>query len=283
MGLVGAGTVGGMQGDRPGVAVAIDLIAEQAHLDTVVDSITAGEWVTPTPSPGWTVADQIAHLTYFDRAAATAISDPDRFRAERDELIARVEAAGSFDDATLAEFKEMTPRALLAAWRYHRVALADAVASVAPDSRVDWYGPSMSLRSFLTARLMEAWAHGRDVTDALGATPSVTDRLRHIAQLGVITRAWSYRNRGLEVPDGQVAVTLTAPSGATWSWNDDASGSGAAGSISGPAEDFCLVVTQRRHIDDTALVTQGPLAREWMLYAQAFAGGATIVRRADAS
>ena len=31
-----------------------------------------------------------------------------------------------------------------------------------------WYGPSMSARSFVTARLMETWAHGMDVADALG-------------------------------------------------------------------------------------------------------------------
>jgi hypothetical protein len=42
--------------------------------------------------------------------------------------------------------------------------------------------------------------------------------------------------------------------------------------VHGPALDFCLVVTQRRHVDDTALVTVGDIARQWMLNAQAFAG-----------
>ena len=46
-------------------------------------------------------------------------------------------------------------------------------------------------------------------------------------------------------------------------------------SVTGPAEDFCLVVTQRRHVDDTRLAVRGPLAREWMECAQAFAGPAT--------
>ena len=131
----------------------------------------------------------------------------------------------------------------------------------------------MSLRSFLTARLMEAWAHGRDVTDAVDAPASVSDRLRHVAQLGVITRGWSYRNRGLAVPEGEVAVELTAPSGAVWRWGDAESAAGEM--VSGPAEDFCLVVTQRRHVDDTSLTTSGPLAHDWMERAQAFAGGAT--------
>ncbi len=44
--------------------------------------------------------------------------------------------------------------------------------------------------------------------------------------------------------------------------------------VKGPAEDFCLVVTQRRHVDDTNLEAS-PLAREWLLIAQAFAGPPT--------
>jgi uncharacterized protein (TIGR03084 family) len=68
-----------------------------------------------------------------------------------------------------------------------------------------------------------------------------------------------------------VRVELAAPSGAVWAWGD----ADSSERITGPAEDFCLVVTQRRHVDDTALVVEGTVAREWMEIAQAFAGGAT--------
>ena len=173
---------------------------------------------------------------------------------------------------TLGRYRAMHGGELVAEWRARRAELAAEAADAAPDARIEWYGPSMGLRSFLTARLMEAWAHGQDVVDAVGATRPATDRLRHVAQLGVITRGWSYRNRGCEAPAAEVRVDLTAPSGATWTWGDDA----AADRITGPAEHFCLVVTQRRHLDDTALVTTGAAAREWMEIAQAFAGGATL-------
>jgi uncharacterized protein (TIGR03084 family) len=63
-------------------------------------------------------------------------------------------------------------------------------------------------------------------------------------------------------------VELAAPSGATWTWGPQ----DAADRVTGPAEDFCLVVTQRRHRDDTDLTTTGPLAAEWLGIAQAFAG-----------
>jgi uncharacterized protein (TIGR03084 family) len=248
--------------------VLADLVAEQEALDAIVAELDPDRWALATPSPGWTVADQIGHLTYFDGTAAQAITDPDGFTAGVHELLA---ALGGDTDPTLEEARTMQPAALLAAWRSNRATLAAAAAGLDEQARVVWYGPSMGAKSFLTARLMETWAHGQDVVDTIGAQRDPTDRLRHIAQLGFITRGWSYANRGLTVPDTPVRVELDAPSGATWEFGDPT----APESVHGPALDFCLVVTQRRHVDDTDLVLDGDAARDWMLKAQAFAGAAT--------
>jgi len=251
--------------------VAADLAAEQDSLDAVVAGLSPEQWQTPTPSPGWTVADQIGHLTYFDATATLAMTDAEAFLRHRHELLQSFTDAGAVEAATLAGYRAMAPDQLLATWREGRSQLGPAAASVPADARIEWYGPSMSKRSFLTARLMEAWAHGQDIVDAVDGDRPPTDRLRHVAQLGVITRGWSYKNRGLDVPAGDVRVELGAPSGEVWTWGAD----DAVDSITGPAEDFCLVVTQRRHADDTRLTLNGALAREWMELAQAFAGPAT--------
>jgi uncharacterized protein (TIGR03084 family) len=129
----------------------------------------------------------------------------------------------------------------------------------------------MGATSFLTARLMEVWAHGTDIIDALGLTREPSDRLRHIAQLGFITRKWSYVVRGEEPLAGDVRLELVSPSDQLWTWGPEV----ASDTVRGTAEDFCLVVTQRRHLDDTSLET-GELARHWLLRAQAFAGAPTI-------
>lgn len=244
-------------------AVAADLAAEHEALDAVLAGLTDGQWATPTPSPGWTVADQIGHLTYFDGAALTALTDEAAFAASIGPLLE------DMDGVTL--HRHLAPPELLAAWRENRARLVDGVQRVDPGGRVPWYGPSMSVRSFLTARLMETWAHGQDVVDAVGATREPTGRLRHICQIGFITRKWTYVNRREELPAGDVRLELVAPSGEVWRWGPD----DAPESVRGPALDFCLVVTQRRHVDDTALQTDGPAARDWMEKAQAFAGGAT--------
>lgn len=261
-------------------SIRADLIAEQDALDAVVATLDDDDWSLPTPSPRWTIADQIGHLTFFDGTAAMAITEPDRFRQHLGELMGSMNPdAGdeAMDNATLGDHRAMTPSELLQAWRTNRGVLSEAAAGLADDDRVVWYGPSMGSKSFLTARLMEAWAHGQDIVDTLAragidAPPRPhTDRLQHIAQLGFITHKWSYINRQMDAPSTPVRVALTSPSGATWTFGPD----DAADSITGDAVDFCHVVTQRRHVDDTHLVVVGDVATDWMLKAQAFAGGAT--------
>jgi len=252
--------------------VLADLGAEQADLDTIVAALDDPQWALATASPRWTVTEQIAHLTYFDLAAARAIADPDGFTAMVDELFGRMRGSDdTVDDLTLTEVRELPVGDRLEAWRAGRAALADAAATLADTDRVPWYGPSMGAKSFLTARLMECWAHGQDIVDAVGASRSPTDRLRHIAQLGVITRGWTYANRKQAPPEVDIFVELSGPAGDTWSWG----AADATERVRGTALDFCLVVTQRRHLADTDLDVVGDAATEWLSMAQAFAGPPT--------
>jgi uncharacterized protein (TIGR03084 family) len=128
----------------------------------------------------------------------------------------------------------------------------------------------MAMATLVTARLMETWAHGEDVAEALGVERLPTARMRHVAHLGVRTRGYAYASRGLALPDSDIRVELTGPGGETWTWGDES----APARVSGPAVDFCRVVTRRRPVSDTALVTEGDAAAEWLSIAQAFAGPA---------
>jgi uncharacterized protein (TIGR03084 family) len=149
------------------------------------------------------------------------------------------------------------------------------LAGLDPRARVPWYGPDMGVVSFTTARLMETWAHGQDVADGLGIAREPSDRLRHVAQIGVRALPWSFAVRGRPVPAAPVRVELTLPGGHRWT----AGPAAAADAVRGPAVDFCLVVTQRRHPADVHLEVSGPVAGEWMEIAQAFAGPPGTGRR----
>jgi uncharacterized protein (TIGR03084 family) len=157
---------------------------------------------------------------------------------------------------------------VLGAWRGGRDALQEALRAADPGARVPWFGPPMRPASFVTARVMETWAHGQDVADALGQSRPATARLRSVAEIGVRARPYSYAAHARPTPDAPVRVELTGPDGEAWAWGPPE----AADVVRGPALDFWLLVTQRRHRDDLALEAHGPLAQEWVGIAQAFAG-----------
>jgi uncharacterized protein (TIGR03084 family) len=246
-----------------------DLGAEHRELDALVTGLDEHGWDVATPAEGWAVRDQVSHLAFFDEVATQAMTDPDGFAVVAHDALV---AADPMQEH-LRRGRTMTGDAVLAWWRRGRTGMMSAARRLSADSRVPWFGPPMGALSFVSARLMETWAHGQDVADALGVRWLPTARLRHIAHLGVRARPFSYVVRGLEPPSASVLVALTGPDGERWVWDEVASTSeGVPASIAGPALDFCLVVTQRRNIADTDLVVQGALAAEWMAIAQAFAG-----------
>jgi uncharacterized protein (TIGR03084 family) len=241
-----------------------DLADEQAELDRIVAPLADAAWHQATPAEGWDVTDTISHLEFFDAAAARAASDPEAFQAEVEASL----ADPGFMDRSVELGRSVPRDELLAAWRAGRSAMVRRFGAIDGATRLPWYGPPMSAMSFATARLMEAWAHGQDVVDAVDAHRPPTARLRHVAHLGVRTRAFSYVVRGLEPPAAEVRVELAAPDGSTWTWGPEE----AEDRVSGPALDFCLLVTQRRHRHDVAVQAVGPAADGWLDVAQAFAG-----------
>jgi uncharacterized protein (TIGR03084 family) len=243
-----------------------DLTAESSDVDSMVADLPAERWSLATPAAGWTIAHQIAHLTSTDTAAITAITDPDAFAIQVTHAATNVD---TFVDDAMRQFMAAPPD-LLERWRLGRERLAGAIAAMPPGARAPWYATPMSAASMATARLMETWAHGLDIAEALGLARPATARLRHVAYLGYRTLGFSFLAHGRSAPTTPVRVVLDAPDGTQWTFGPE----DAPDRVSGPALDFCLLVTQRRHRDDLSLVTAGPVATQWLEVAQAFAGPA---------
>jgi uncharacterized protein (TIGR03084 family) len=242
-----------------------DLAAESAELTGMLAPLTAAQWELPTPAAGWAVRDQVSHLAYFDEAATLTATDPDRFS---DEAAVLMDGGGDFTEAVAQAYRQMIPGDLMDWLARARAEYLRVFAGLDPAERLPWYGLPMSAASSVTARLMETWAHGQDIADAVGQRREPTARLRHVAHLGVATRGFSFQLRGQPAPDAPVRVVLTAPDGSAWAWGPP----DAADRVEGPALDFCLLVTQRRHRDDTRLRATGAAASAWLDLAQAFAG-----------
>jgi uncharacterized protein (TIGR03084 family) len=242
-----------------------DLRAEGDDLDGLVAALPAAAWATATPAEGWTIAHQIAHLAWTDDQAILAAADPGAFEAGLAEALTD---PGEFVERGVLEGAAQEPSVLMAGWRSARRRMVDALAVVPAGTRLPWFGPPMSVASMATARLMETWAHGQDVADALGVVRTPTLRLRHVAHIGVRTRDFAFRGRGLTPPAAEFRVALKAPDGQEWTWGP----AGADQSVTGPALDLCLLVTRRRNRADLALAAVGADADRWLDIAQAFAG-----------
>src|SRR4051812_49320515 len=242
-----------------------DLASEGDDLEALVSPLDDAAWRTPTPAVGWDIATQVVHLAWTDEVAVFAATD----KAAWDDVVTKAIAdPEGFVDVEAVAGARAVPREILERWRAARSALQEVLRTRPAGEKIPWFGPSMSAASMATARFMETWAHSLDVAEALGVSPAPTDRIRHVAHLGVRTRNYAYSVHGLEPPTDEFRIELRAPSGEVWEWGPVE----AEQSVRGSAYDFCLRVTQRRHRDDLDLVATGPDANQWLDIAQAFAG-----------
>jgi uncharacterized protein (TIGR03084 family) len=242
-----------------------DLAAEGDRLEGMVADLTEDAWRTPTPAAGWDVAAQVAHLAWTDEVAVLAATDKEKW--DEVVMLAIGDPDGFAGTAALAG-AAADPGEILGRWRAARASLQETLTAFPAGRKLPWFGPPMSPTSMATARFMETWAHSLDVADALGVPPESNDRIRHVAHLGVRTRDFAFGVHGLEPPAEEFGVTLVSPSEEVWSWGP----ADAAQTVTGPAYDFCLLVTRRRHRADTDLVAVGADADRWLDIAQAFAG-----------
>lgn len=246
-----------------------DLRAEYAQLADLARTLTPAQWAEPSAFYGWTPWDEIAHLCFFDETALLSATDAGAFASNTRALLAELATGREISAIARAKYAHLPGAALLAHWEPISARLTDSLAPLDPKARLAWYGPPMSARSFATARLMETWAHGQDVWDVARRRRPATARLKHVAHIGVTTFGWSFVNRKRPVPDVVPYVALQPPQGGeAWTWGDPASPE----YVRGTAVDFCLLVTQRRNLADTALECSSGAARDWLSIAQCFAG-----------
>lgn len=240
---------------------------ECERLLTLVAPLSTEDLRRPTAFKGWTIEDVIGHLHIWNWGADTALQDPAAFEAWLAEVMSALQS-GTLRDFERGWLGDLTGPALITAWRDFFRPMAERFGQADPAHRVKWAGPSMSVRSSITARLMETWAHGQEIYDELGLTRTSTDDIQNIVVLGVKTYGWSFQVHGRAVPEPMPYLVLEAPSGTLWTYGEESQRE----RIEGPAEAFCQVVTQTRNIADTTLRVTGPNATAWMEEAQCFAG-----------
>jgi uncharacterized protein (TIGR03084 family) len=244
-----------------------DLATEAAELDAVVSGLSSDQWNQPTPAPGWTIGHQIAHLAFIASLAKLAATDAQTFEAVAAE--GRKDFQGAVD-AKLREFLADPQPLVLQRWRDEQRAAGEALAALPKNGMVPWLVNPLPVGVLAAAGMMELYGHGQDIRDALGVSRTPSDRIGHLAFFGTRTRDFGYLANGIEPPAEEFRFELTAPSGTVWTFGPE----DAEQRVSGPADDYCLLVTRRRHRDDLALTAVGAEADRYLDIAQAYRGPA---------
>ncbi|AYF75403.1 TIGR03084 family protein [Nocardia yunnanensis] len=238
-----------------------DLVAEGEELDALVSA--HDDWSAPTAAAGWTIAHQIAHLAVADANVVLAIRSPEKFESVSNRAAAEGRQVADLDAAAGAA----KPRTeLLDEWRTGRAEIAAALRDIPVEQPFPWFRSDVTATLMVALRVMETWAHGQDIFDALHVSRRPTARLRSIAALGVAGLGLAFYAAQLPIPTGPFRVELDAPDGDTWTWGPEDAGQRVRGS----ALDFCLRVTQRRALAETGLRAVGAEARFWLENARVF-------------
>jgi uncharacterized protein (TIGR03084 family) len=217
----------------------------------------------PTPSWQWDVRDTVSHLADTDEVALDTMQGGPR------SLGALAATLASSEDVTYSGVlrgRRLAGPDVLAWWDAASSRERDALRALDPSARVPW-GIGMGARAFVTARLMETWAHSLDVHAALGTEPDDTDRLAHVAWIATRAIPYAYSVAGLAPPSARLRVELTLPSGAPWSTGPE----DAADRITGPAAQYCRVFVQRLDLDAAPdLAAEGDNATTTLRVARAY-------------
>ncbi|HET9139509.1 TIGR03084 family metal-binding protein [Actinophytocola sp.] len=243
------------------------LTADGDEVDQLVAWLDEGQWALATPAEGWTIAHQIAHLAATFKLAGLAAADPQAFGALVSQLSPDFDANVRM---AMAEFVADPPEVLLGRWRQEKATAIKALAAVPDTEVVPWLVRPLPPAVLACAGMMELFGHGQDIADALGVRRTPTDRIRYLVGFAVQVWDFGYLARGIETPDVALRFELTAPSGQVWEFGPAES----TERITGPAHDFCLLTTRRRHRDDLALTASGAEADRWLDIAQAYRGPA---------
>ena len=245
---------------------AQDFLQESDVFNDLLVNIESHDWDRKTQFKDWSVNDVVVHLHFWNKAADLSLTDSDSFAALYEQIKQGIATSSmrSFENNMIKEHG----LELLTVWRDYYRDMVTRWLSLDPKTRVKWAGPDMSVRSAISARQMETWAHSQTVFDIFGQDRPESDRIRNIVFLGVNTFQWSFKNRGMEAPAQMPYLRLTSPSGEIWTFGEADSGS----MIEGSAVEFCQVTAQTRSYADTTLNISGGAATLWMQNAQNFAG-----------
>ena len=235
-----------------------DLVAEQQALDQFLQRINERQWNLPTSAPGWSIKDTVSHLAHAEQFAAQVLAEGESVVADLG-----MDNIDKWTEVGVKEGREKRYQQVIEWWRNSRADVVDALSRIEGNVRVPWISGDMSARAFATLRLMETWAHGLDIKDAMDGLltfdeeeedPTAdTPRIRHVAWLAHRMLPYAFAEAGEEFPETGIRLELMGPSYSRWVYGPE----DAADVIKGLAGEWCRIAVHRLDSTATSLKTEG--------------------------
>jgi len=173
--------------------------------------LTEEEWKRPTSVPGWTVQDNLTHITDLesmvlglprpDHAVPEGLEHVKNEPGERNEVFVDARRAWSGTDA-LAEFVQVT---------------GDRIAQLRGFGEADFGADSWTpmgpgtVRDLLPFRAFDSWVHEQDIREALGRPGGLEGPAAEAAMDRIVGTAGFVVGKKVAPPDGSVVVIEITP------------------------------------------------------------------------
>lgn len=145
----------------------VDLLADEwQRVTELCSSLQPQDWTRPTDCPGWSVADQLAHIIGTESMLAGR-ADPRRAEQHGEHVKNRI---GELNEAWVESYRTTTPEEMLSAWNDLVALRLEQLRSASPE-QFEKVGPSpvgeVPYREFMSVRLMDCWVHEQDIRRAV--------------------------------------------------------------------------------------------------------------------
>ena len=203
---------------RPEDTAVVDQLEEVwTRISELGASLTDEQWKLPTALPGWSVQDNVTHLTDIelmiqgrprpDHLVPEGLEHVKNEPGSRNEVFVDARRAWSGSNA-LNEFNEVT-RTRIAQLRSYSTADFDAE-SWTP------MGPG-TVRDLLPFRMFDSWVHEQDIRQALNRPGGLTGLAADASMARITGTAGYVVGKKVGAPDGTTVVfELTAPMAQTF-------------------------------------------------------------------
>jgi uncharacterized protein (TIGR03083 family) len=140
-----------------------------ASLDDLLTGLDGEEWLRPTPLPGWSVQDNVAHIVGTE--AMLGGEDGPGTEIDRDTSVHVRNDIGVFNEQWVEAMRPMAPEAVLARFREltaRRLATLDAMSLDEWDAESFTPAGKDTFGRFMQIRVFDCWLHEQDIRDAVG-------------------------------------------------------------------------------------------------------------------